>query len=155
MTRAKGTAYYVGAWNGNFDDKLHVLADVSPLPTGSPVVIGPKPEACDWNVPWTCQTHSHSFTDNVNFGCGPNRVETDGRDWIDCTVVHVAEGTLASGDQSLATVISHEVGHHLYLDDHFSPAGADTIMNSPSPGIMQPTWADKATAGACRYISYC
>ena len=43
MTLAKGTAYYVGAWNGNFDDKMHVLADVYPLTTGSPVGYWPEP----------------------------------------------------------------------------------------------------------------
>lgn len=81
-------------------------------------------------------------------------METNGTNWTDCSVVHVSEGSLGSGSNSLATVISHEAGHHLFLKDH-SGTGTDTIMHSPNPGIMQPTASDKRTAAECRYVSYC
>jgi hypothetical protein len=157
VAAAKSTGYYVTAWNGNFDDKMYVLADVNPVPIGTVAVIGLKPEACD-HTPgreWTCYTHTHHYTNNSTYGsCGSGARETNGTDWVDCSVIHVGEGTLNTGPNSVATVLSHEVGHHLYLEDH-SGTGTDTIMHSPNTGVMQPTWSDKATAGACRYISYC
>lgn len=155
MATAKGTGYYVTAWNGSFNDKMYVVADVNPAPTGTLAVIGLTPDACNPSVPWTCQTHVHSYTNNSAYGsCGAGVVETNGTDWTDCSVIHVVEGTLGSGASSLATVMSHEIGHHLYLQHH-SSTGTDTIMHSPNPGIMTPTASDKSTAGACRYISYC
>lgn len=155
MTAAKGTAFYVTAWNGSFNDKMYVVADVNPVPVGTLTVIGLKPETCDPSIPYTCYTHAHSYTNSSAYGsCGAGVVETNGTDWTDCTVIHVGEGTLASGTSSLATVMTHEEGHHLYLQDH-SGTGTDTIMHSPNTGIMNPTTSDKSTAGACRYISYC
>jgi len=155
MALAKGSGYYVTSWNGSFNNKMYVVADANPVPTGTLTVIGLKPEACNSQIPWTCYTHVHSYTNNSAYGsCGSGVAETNGTDWTDCSVIHVSEGTLASGPASLATVMSHEEGHHLYLQHH-SGTGTDTIMHSPNPGIMNPTASDKSTAGACRYVSYC
>lgn len=155
MVAAKGTSYYVTKWNGYLNREMYIRKDPNPIPYGTTVVVLVKPEACSPPGSWTCYTHTHSYTNASTFGsCGPGVVETNGNDHIDCSVVHLSEGTLGSGASSLATVVSHEVGHHLFLADH-SGTGTDTIMHSPNPGILQPTTADKRTAAECRYVSYC
>lgn len=150
MTDAKSTSYYVEEWNGYLDAELYVIKDVYPLPYGTPVVIGTMPSG---ESSWP--THIHMYTNDDNPGtCSSGASETNGSDWVDCSIVHVSEGTLDSGDNSLATVMSHEVGHSLFLKDH-SGTGSGTIMHSPNPGIMTPTYSDKRTAAECRYVSWC
>ena len=61
--------------------------------------------------------------------------------------VYVHQQTIDTGPDSTASVISHEVGHALGLNDETS--GHDTLMLSPNPGTRQSSASDRRTAEWC------
>jgi hypothetical protein len=125
-------------------------------------IVSPPP-SCD-GVWEPCETHIHLFTNyNGNF------LETNGADWVDRGQIHFYQtsrnrcaGSYTPGTQAyydcIATTISHETGHALFLNDHKAgePGYDDpTIMHTPPRSRQFPTDTDKRVAGQCVYLHNC
>jgi len=121
-------------------------------------IVSPPPSCDGFFEP--CQTHNHLYT-NYN----GTLVETNGSDWVDRGQIHYYQttptrcaGSYTPGTQNyydcLATTISHEVGHSLFLQDHYD--GQDpTIMQTPPRSRQTPTFRDKEVVGQCIYLDNC
>jgi hypothetical protein len=67
--------------------------------------------------------------------------------------IHLTSSTVYSNPypESAATVLSHEIGHALGLDDE--GGGHSTIMISPNPGVRKPSAADREVEDYCIWVS--
>lgn len=137
----KGSVYYPdSAWNQYDNPHTWVVKDVAPVDGGTAIYIYPLDPTDPQQL-----THIHLRTwdqygrwvESNDLMAGPAYVGD----------LHLSSGTVASGDDSAATVISHEVGHALGLEDE--DYAHDTIMISPNPGIRWPSTDDRRTEEVC------
>jgi hypothetical protein len=122
VSAADGTAIYIYSWPGD-------------------VYCHDPPEPC---------THIHLFSVGEADGIyGPDDALRFGPAYVGD--IHLTAATVASGSNSAATIIAHEVGHALGLEDEGLGHGGNppTLMVSPSPGTVQSSAADRRTEEWC------
>jgi hypothetical protein len=130
------------SWNKSDNLYTWVVKDVSCSPTSECTRVGVWPH--DGNPPSATHIHLFSygeadgiFREDNDLRYGPAYVGD----------IDLSSGTVQSGTDSAASVISHEIGHAVGLADETT--SHDTLMLSPNPGVRQSSSSDRRTANYC------
>ena len=173
-SQVKNSSYYpstTSAWNDGTFPKLWVTKDAPGNGGEVFTVITPRPSGSCSNPDEPCQTHVHEWYED-DFGEWHELRKIGYQGWVDHVDLHYYApstenrchnewpGTPAPQGyyDCVATTVSHEVGHSLFLTDHsqdYDEDVTDTLMETPPDPRKFPIYRDREVAGKCIYTDDC